>query len=86
MSADQLELPIDVELRPTPAMRSGKSRVDQCSWCGTLVCVDTARAALGACPVCGCEKWWKQDRAPFDRSHWSGPFYHCPPDGEKARA
>lgn len=74
----QLELPMDVRVVPTPAMRKGRSAVDQCSWCGLLVCRD-AGATLGACPACGCERWWRQDRAPFDRSHWSGPFYHrCP--------
>lgn len=76
---EQLALPLDVRIVPTPAMRKGESRVDQCSWCGLLTCVDAA-VKLGACPGCGCEKWWRQDRAPFDRSHWAGPFHHRCPD------
>jgi len=74
----QLALPVDVEIVPTPAMRNGTSRVDRCSWCELLACVD-AGVKLGACPGCGCKTWWRQDCAPFDRAHWSGPFCRrCP--------
>lgn len=78
MPTEQLILPLDVELVPTPAMRKGQSRVDQCSWCGLLVCGD-AGVKLGACPACGCEQWWRQDKAPFDRAHWAGPFHYRKP-------
>jgi hypothetical protein len=74
---DQLQLPLDVRLEPTIAMREGDSRVDQCAWCGLLACHETAqglartaalrrgakrtRARLGACPACGRTEWWPQD-------------------------
>jgi hypothetical protein len=79
VSADQLELPLDIEIRPTISMQRGESRVDQCSWCGLLVCHQKRK--LGACPACGSERWWPEKRPSLDGAHWCGPFYHRPASG-----
>lgn len=61
----------DVELAPTPAMVAGESVVDQCAWCGSLVCHDVERD-LGDCPAW--PEWWRQDPAKRP-GHAAGPFY-----------
>lgn len=51
--------PDSLVLQATISWSAGKSQVDQCSWCGTLVCHDMERK-LGPCPACGTAEWWTQ--------------------------
>jgi len=67
------QMPLGIELSATTAIARGDSRVDQCAWCGALVCWSTARPdgpkRLAICPACGHDpaEWWRQ-RVPV------GPF------------
>lgn len=60
-----------VALKHTVASKRGTQWVEQCAWCGTLVCVvkrsdEQQPQQLGPCPACGKASWW---------------FQHVPPDG-----
>lgn len=59
----------------TPAMEAGHQYVSQCASCGVLVAVPTTeqKRPLGACPICGGDKWWRQ-HVP-DEGHVAGPFH-----------
>jgi len=51
-----------LELKHTIASKRGQQWVEQCTHCGTLVCVSSAAgraksAPLGACPACGGTNW-----------------------------
>lgn len=70
MSAEQaLLFPIDgVRIRPTIAMRRGRSYITQCGWCGLVAMVTSSASSaapskLGACPSCGHGEWWFQGRS-----------------------
>lgn len=63
----------DVALEPTPAMKAGASKLFQCNWCGTLVCIpgtrdDVARKPQGQCPGCTNDHGWSVQRL------GTGPF------------
>lgn len=62
---------VDLEVRPTEAMRHGEQFVHQCAWCGTVVVWHRFKAGhrLGLCPNCGSDAggrpaeistWWQQ--------------------------
>lgn len=69
MSAEPLPLPSDIALQPTLSLRKGETKVWQCRWCGTLVCI--ARPKPGACPDCNRTEWCDVTR---ERGHIAGPF------------
>jgi hypothetical protein len=64
----QMALPLAIEgvaVDPTISMLRGEQVMTQCARCGLACCVPdcgdyTARDHLGACPRCGCERWWRQ--------------------------
>lgn len=51
-----------VVLEPTIALAAGEGRVEQCAWCGALVCTTGIAnpRKLGPCPACGNAHWWRQ--------------------------
>lgn len=58
----QDSLPLGVTLKHTVASRRNQQWVEQCAWCGTLVCVSNGAGRaksepLGPCPACGCANW-----------------------------
>lgn len=62
-----------LELKQTIASKRGQQWVEQCAWCGTLVCVSSSgaervtRGQLGACPACGQTKHgWSLQHVPED--------------------
>jgi hypothetical protein len=67
MSQLTLDLFPDVSIEPTIALAQGDSVLDQCGYCGTLVCRPSGAAVditarMGACPACGQTKhgWSRQ--------------------------
>ena len=66
----QLDIFTSMGIEPTIAMRRGDAYLSQCAQCGTLVAVPSPPKPneLGACPMCGEAKWWRQDY------HSVGPF------------
>lgn len=68
-----LDLFPDVDLHPTIAIAEGASVVDQCGWCGTLVCRPgggtlDVKARMGTCPACGRDARWSRQQL------GTGPF------------
>lgn len=68
--ATQDALPLGVTLKHTIASKRGQQWVEQCAWCGSLVCVSSSAnlpksQSLGPCPACGGTEWWLQ-RVPED--------------------
>ncbi len=54
---------LGLELTPTLAVEGrGTQRVWQCSQCGLLaIQTDLAPGAIGRCPACEGEGWWRQE-------------------------
>lgn len=71
-----LDLFPDVDLQPTIAIAQGTSTIDQCGYCGTLVCRPGSSSApifgrMGPCPACRQDAGWSRQPlgvGPFKRT------------------